>query len=324
MINQLQEKYQRSLLLLLSAVAIVGILPFSVIRYLDGNLLVSLIEISLVLGMTVLVTYAHYTKNIRVVSAVIAVFIEVGVVAIVVANGIDSFLWVYPVFAAIFILVWPIEALCLNVVAGVSLVFLSDVFDAVSLSSYFVTISMLLLSAFVYANHGLKQFRLLETLNTIDALTGAFNRRAMSADIEASISKSERKGATPLLAMVDLDYFKSVNDKYGHAIGDQVLQNFVAITASHIRKYDRVYRYGGEEFVLLIPEIADQQQAFINKLREAIKNELKTPDGEEITVSFGVAMWVPGTTADSWLQRADEALYRAKVRGRNCAVYSNQ
>lgn len=322
MINQLQQKYQLSLLSLLSFVAVMGVFPFAVLRHIEGNLTAASIDMTLVVGMIALVSYAHYSKRIRIISAILAVFINIGVVAIVVANGIDSFLWVYPVFACTFILVKPIEAFCINMVAGVFVIALSDIFDVVSLVSYIVTILMLSISAFVYASHGVKQFRLLETLNTVDVLTGAFNRRAMNSDIHAALYNAERNGVKQVLALVDLDYFKTVNDKYGHAVGDQVLKDFVRITTSHIRKYDRLYRFGGEEFVLLMLQDSEQHYAFVDNLREVIKQELKTPDGEAITVSFGVAAWMPGSTEASWLKRADDALYLAKESGRDRAVFS--
>lgn len=100
MINQLQEKYQLSLLLLLSSVAVMGVFPFVVIRYLSGNYIAAIIDITLIIGMISFVAYAHYSKKIRLVSAILAVFINTGVVVIVVANGIGSFLWIYPVLPA--------------------------------------------------------------------------------------------------------------------------------------------------------------------------------------------------------------------------------
>lgn len=324
MINQLQEKYQQSLLLLLSSVASVGIFPFVVIRYLQGDVLGSIIDVLLILGIIALVAYGYYFKKIRVVSAIIATFINIGVVVVVVANGLNSFLWVYPVIASTFILVKPLEALLINIVVGSALLLLADIFDTVSLLSYLVTILMLSMSTFVYASHSAKQFDLLEKLNTVDPLTGALNRRAMGNDMNAALAKAERQGIEQLLAILDLDYFKAVNDQYGHAVGDQVLKDFVTIITSHIRQYDRLYRFGGEEFVLLAPGGRDQQEALINNLKVAIKQALKTPDGEDITVSFGVASWLPGSTADTWLKRADEALYLAKANGRDCAVFSNE
>ncbi|MFA7556147.1 MAG: GGDEF domain-containing protein [Spongiibacteraceae bacterium] len=325
MASQSQEKYQLSILSLLGLVSLLGVFPFVVIRYLEGNLTAAIVDMTLVLGIITVVGYAHLSKNIRIASALAAIFINAGVVIIVIANGIDSFLWVYPVFASTFFLVKPIEAFGINVIAGASLIALSDVFNLISLNSFIVTILMLSMSAFVHASHGMKQLRLLETLNTVDELTGALNRRALSTDMEAALSNSERNGIQQLLVILDLDYFKMVNDKHGHAAGDQVLKKLVTTTTTHIRKYDRLYRFGGEEFVLLISELNyKQQRAFIHNLRTAIKNELKTPDGKKVTVSFGVAAWAPGTTADSWLKRADEALYLAKARGRDCAVFSDE
>ncbi|MDP5034828.1 MAG: GGDEF domain-containing protein [Alishewanella sp.] len=324
MINQLQQKYQLSLLLLLGVVAVLGVLPFAVIRYLEGNLIAAVIDITLVLGIIMLVVYAYLSLHIRVVSIVIAIFINTGVVVIGSANGIDSFLWIYPVFVSTFILVKPVEAFIINTLAGIALALLSDIFVIVSLDSYIISILMLSLCSFVYASHSAKQFSLLETLNTVDALTGAFNRRAMSVDIKAALATAERNGGKPMLAILDLDYFKAINDNFGHAVGDQVLKDFVAITTSQIRQYDRLYRFGGEEFVLLVPQINEHYHTFIQHLRTAIKSALKTPDGKEITVSFGVAPWLPGTTEDSWLKRADKALYLAKNSGRDRAIFSDE
>lgn len=323
--NQAQEKYQLSLLTLLGVVASLGVLPFLIKRYLEGNVAVALIDLGLILGMVTLVSYAHLTQKIRIACVIVAVFINAGVVFIAKTNGINSFLWVYPVFASTFFLVKPLEAFALNVIAGIALVPLTNIFDLITLDSYAMTILMLSISSFVNATHSAKQFRLLETLNNIDALTEALNRRALSLDLDVALSNSERNGTQQLLAILDLDYFKAVNDKYGHAVGDQVLKKLVMTTTKLIRKNDRLYRFGGEEFVLLIPDISVKQQyVFINSLGAAIKNELKTPDGKPITVSFGVAAWQPGTTADTWLKRADKALYQAKARGRDCAVFSDE
>ena len=237
------------------------------------------------------------------------------------------------------------------------------------LNSYFTTNLMLAACAFVYASFGNKQLALLAELNSTDPLTGALNRRALNDDTLAAISRAERYNSTYLLAFLDLDFFKKVNDEFGHAEGDRVLKQLVSITNSHIRESDKLYRFGGEEFVLIIPEIPPKEQvSFINKLRETIKNELKTPAGNSVTVScgfgsvgfcessyslcccsvdifgsgcigtlsnapclslgvvvtvsFGVAAWVPGTTVASWFKRADDAMYQAKKQGRDCAVFS--
>lgn len=323
--NQLQTKYQLSILTVLGVVAVLGISPFVVIRFMQDNIAGAIIDLALVLGIITLVTYARRTNKPRLASAITAVFINAGVAAIIVNNGADSFLWIYPVFAATFFLARPIEALCISLVTGGFLATLPDIFDTISMDSYIMTSAMLSMSAFVYASYGQRQLRLMETLNTIDPLTGAFNRRALDSDMAAALSNAERHGTQQLLAILDLDHFKDVNDKYGHAVGDQVLKSLVTITTAHIRKHDRFYRFGGEEFVLLIPEISyEQQHAFIQKLKTVIQNELKTPDGKKVTVSLGAAPWVANTTMDTWLKRADDALYLAKEGGRDRAVFCDK
>ncbi len=321
MLKQLQKKFRLSILSLLGLVSVLGVLPFSILRFFEENYTAAIIDLALVLGIGGLVGYAIRTQKTRVASFIVAVFIAGGVVAMVAVNGISSFLWVYPVFAGTFFLVKPIEAGAINLIAGASLVAVSDIFDVIPLNSFVATTVVLSMCAYVYANQGMKQLHLLETLNTVDALTGAMNRRALSADMAAALSKAERTGTQQLLIILDLDYFKSVNDKYGHDGGDQVLKKLVEITNAHIRKYDRLYRFGGEEFVLLVSDISRQQQhGFVNNLQAVIRDKLKTPDGEAVTVSYGVARWVPGITADIWLKRADEALYLAKERGRDRAI----
>jgi len=322
MINQLQEKYQLSLLLLLAVIAVLGISPFVFIRYSESNYSAAILDATLIIGIVILVVFAYCSKKIRLIGLIIAIFINAGVAVVTIVNGIDSFFWIYPVFASTFILVRPIEALCFNVLSAIVVIAFADIFNVISLNSYIVTILMLSISAFVYTSHSLKQYQLLETLNTVDTLTGALNRRAMNDDIHAALAKSERDGIKQLLVMLDLDHFKRINDNYGHAIGDQILKRFVTITTANIREYDRLYRFGGEEFVLLITDANNQQQAIVDKLRKVVKSELNTPDGAAITVSLGVASWLPGTTIDTWFKRADDALYQAKANGRDCVEFS--
>lgn len=325
MVEQLQNKHQLTILSILSIVSVIGITPFVVLRYLQDNYLGAILDFTLVLGILMLMFYARRTGNPRLPCAIVAIFINVGVLGIIVVNGIDSFLWVYPVCAVTFFLVKPYEALFISLITGGVIINLPNIFDSIPLESYIMTSLILALCAFVYASYGQKQLSLLAMLNTTDPLTGALNRRALDADMAAALARAERNNTQHLLAFLDLDHFKKINDKYGHGVGDQVLKKLVTITKAHIRQYDQLYRFGGEEFVLLIPEITpQQQQTFIDNLRVAIKQELKTADGKEVTVSFGVASWVKGTTVASWLKRADDALYQAKANGRDCAVFSDE
>jgi len=325
MSNRLKEHYQLSVLQVLATVSVLGITPFVFIRYLEGNTFGAVLDLTLALGIIALVAYARHTGNPRIPSLIIAILINSGVAIIIASNGTDSLLWIYPVCAVTYFLAKPFEAFAISVINIFVLASLPNLFEFIPLASFLFTAVILALFAFVHSSYADKQFRLLETLNSTDPLTGAFNRRALSFDLEAAIANSDRNGTEQLLVIVDLDHFKDVNDQFGHAVGDQILKQFAQITTAHIRKYDRLYRYGGEEFVLLVSGINQyHQHSFTNKLRKVIKSQLKTPDGEQVTVSLGAAVWQPNTTIDSWLKRADDALYKAKLDGRDRTVFCNE
>ena len=150
-----------------------------------------------------------------------------------------------------------------------------------------------------------------------DALTGAYNRRHMQACLEAAIDRHARTGAPSSLVLVDIDHFKSINDRFGHAAGDQVLRGVVHRVQGRCRKQDQLFRMGGEEFVLLLPDTASLEAAGLAEdLRRAIATT-KILENRAVTASMGVSQIRAGDTVDSWLKRVDEALYEAKENGRD-------
>jgi diguanylate cyclase (GGDEF)-like protein len=160
---------------------------------------------------------------------------------------------------------------------------------------------------------------------THDALTGVWNRGAIMETLEREISRSGREGASLGVLITDLDHFKSINDSYGHLAGDRVLCEVTARMLAGIRTYDAVGRYGGEEFLILLPG-CNRSEAAENaeRLRGAIVQQpVETDSGPlKITLSIGgvaTGDW-PGNTASQILHLADSALYRAKEEGRNRVV----
>lgn len=150
-----------------------------------------------------------------------------------------------------------------------------------------------------------------------DSLTGALTRRAFLDACEQELERDRRKNRVSSLLIMDLDHFKAVNDSYGHQAGDRVLVDFVERVGGLLRRPDKLGRFGGEEFVALLPEtILDEALAVAERIRAGVEQARAQPG---CTVSIGVATSVPGEgTMDTILGRADEALYRAKAAGRNC------
>jgi diguanylate cyclase (GGDEF)-like protein len=161
----------------------------------------------------------------------------------------------------------------------------------------------------------LEQAFRLEELATTDSLTGVFNRRKFNEIVTAEIERARRYGTPLSFLILDIDFFKRVNDTLGHEAGDQVLVALAGLLRAALRAVDSLARWGGEEFVVLLPEIESAGAARLaGRLRDAV-HEAGLAGG--VTVSFGVAQWRPDETADELFARADKALYRAKDLGRD-------
>ena len=155
----------------------------------------------------------------------------------------------------------------------------------------------------------------------IDPLTGLPNRAAWGERLQHEVEQWQAHGKPLLIAMLDLDHFKRINDGYGHLAGDKVLKIIATQLRKHLRPTDFIARFGGEEFVLLMPDTPlSAGLHLIEKLRAAIQACPFHFKGEPVTIttSIGVSAFRPGDRSDHVLKRADEALYRAKRRGRNC------
>jgi diguanylate cyclase (GGDEF)-like protein len=157
----------------------------------------------------------------------------------------------------------------------------------------------------------------LERFATVDELTGSPNRRVFRERLESEVDRCSRLGTRLCVVFVDIDFFKRINDDYGHQVGDSVLKEIYARLEESLRPYDFVGRFGGDEFIMALPGTdAEGGVAVAERLRESV---LTGPAGKlrGVTISLGVAQLEQGMTADMLLSNADVALYRAKNTGRN-------
>jgi diguanylate cyclase (GGDEF)-like protein len=163
-------------------------------------------------------------------------------------------------------------------------------------------------------------YRRIEELAELDELTGSFNRRCIMRMLEEEIGRAQRAGSPCSIALIDLDWFKRINDAYGHPTGDEVLRTFAITMFANIRNIDRFGRYGGEEFLLVLPDTTEASATrMLDRLREIIAEldwSAFSP-GMRVTISAGIATLRAGESSDSFLTRADGALYASKARGRN-------
>ena len=159
-----------------------------------------------------------------------------------------------------------------------------------------------------------------------DQLTGLHNRRYMSRHLDNLVASAKKNEKPIAFVIMDIDYFKSVNDTHGHDIGDEVLKEFAARIAANVRGIDLACRYGGEEFVVVMP---DTDVAFAYSVSERLRHSIETtpfrisraPNSLNLTISIGIAgLEGPDDSADALLHRADQALYSAKKAGRNRVV----
>jgi two-component system, cell cycle response regulator len=167
----------------------------------------------------------------------------------------------------------------------------------------------------------------LEHEATHDSLTGLLNRRAALAGLSREMSRAGREGSTLSVGLCDIDYFKKVNDQFGHQVGDEVLAGFAKILQNNVRDYDLVSRYGGEEFLIIAPQTrGTSEDGLYERMRGAVQTaRLETRQGaKSITVSIGVSGGGTDLSPDALLAAADGALYKAKQRGRNQVVYSSR
>ncbi len=163
-------------------------------------------------------------------------------------------------------------------------------------------------------------YKRIEELAELDELTGSFNRRCIMRMLDDEIARAHRAKTPFSVALIDLDWFKRINDAYGHPTGDEVLRTFAITVFANIRSIDRFGRYGGEEFLLILPDTPHDVAAHILDRQREIIAELDWSafsPGMSVTISAGVATLAPNEAPDALLARADSALYAAKARGRN-------
>jgi diguanylate cyclase (GGDEF)-like protein len=320
---RLQYDFQLAVMTLLGVIALIGITPFTLLRAVNGQWLPFTVDFTIQAGILGTFIYAWRTGQTQRASLVLAYFIGVMATAAVFVLGKAGLLWFYPAIVANFFLVDRRHAL-LIALAGLAVIFLGGKLDdmlPVENASFIITVIVCALLSYAFAYRTAMQRDQLEALASKDPLTGLFNRRTLINALQSVQAAFAHDGEPRGLLVIDLDHFKHINDTYGHLTGDQVLVTLAQQLEQNVREGDRLFRYGGEEFIVLtLPNDKAGLATMAENLRSAIERNLDDGHGHVITASIGGALLRPGEPVQDWFARADTALYVAKNAGRNQVV----
>lgn len=235
-------------------------------------------------------------------------------------SGDLTIYWAFPVVAANLVFLQPRAGLAVNIVFAAAVLVAAGTWAPLAeLSRIAAALFILITCVYCFSYYITQQQEALRTLAAVDPLTGAGNRRALHDALEVTVQSLRRYGCSASLVVVDLDHFKRVNDTHGHDTGDQVLRDLVQLLKRRLRNTDRLFRYGGEEFVIVTPHTP---LTLATQLAEDLRRSIAGAGLSTvvITASLGVAELQSDETADEWLKRGDQALYEAKAAGRNRTV----
>lgn len=326
MFKRLRNDFQLSIITLMGIIGVGGITPYAFYRLLNGNLMVGIADTVIVFSTLVAVIYAWRTGDTEKPGLYLAAVFSVGATLIAINLGVNGLFWIYPLILFNFFMVSPGKAIAasLLVLAGLvghALWTPGSVFEShYQMVSFLVTNAMAGVLTFIFAYRTRTQREQLQLLAIQDPLTGARNRRAMNEELKIAVSSKRRHGRSYGVLAMDLDHFKQINDLYGHQAGDQVLIDYVKLMKACSRQEDRLFRFGGEEFLLLLPDTdAQGLEAAAQNLLKTVRDHLRGPGGP-VTVSIGGALLNAEEPWDHWLRNADQCLYQAKKEGRNRAI----
>ena len=317
--SQFVKDFQIGIILLSGLCFVLAILPFMIYRFYTGNIVAGILDGILILIIATVVGIGWKSGRTEVAGRFFVVFNCIASILSVYLLGVTGIFWSYIAFSVNFFLTKSLKyATVVTVSAVIFIAFLGSLkLTDIELVSFVVTAMLLGFLTYIIAKRNFEQHKRLELLATIDPLTDTLNRRTMEYELQQSLNEHARNKTPMSLVLFDLDHFKAVNDNYGHHQGDNVLIEFAKLLKSNTRSVDRVFRYGGEEFLLLLKDSGlHESKAVAEAIRIAVEQSLRTPKGA-ITVSCGVAEIDRTQKPEQWISRADAALYRAKNHGRN-------
>lgn len=297
-------------------------IPIIVINFFTGRSLSGTIVLALLMILALNSFAVHLKKSTNITLSIFFVMLMIVISDSLLNRGMIGLFWAYPsILFFSFVVSQRLATIYVSILFVYTSLFVVFLFDIeIALRAIIVLIVTIAFTRiFLNAIYRLRE-KLIEQSN-LDPLTGAFNRRAMDERLDEAIERKRRINIPATIMIIDIDHFKDINDNFGHAIGDKVLMDFVALIKKRLRRMDQLYRIGGEEFLVFTPDtqktgaiiLANEILALVSKT-DFIKNC-------QITVSIGVSTLEDDEKIEDWIKRGDKHLYFAKENGRNQVCY---
>lgn len=325
-----EHDFELRLLRLIAFLTVVFVGPFAVFRLIEGSVSVALADALIVAVALGAALWASRTGNVAVPGYIVSVLLAAGAVYVAVSLGIYGLLWVYPLIMFVVHLVPPAGAFLISILVVASpvvaeLLSPGAVFtSSAQIASFVMTAITVTVFSTVFANRIRRHRKMLVGLASEDALTGLGNRRSFESEIQIAVATKDRLQIGYGLLILDIDGFKGINDRWGHREGDRLLYELARLLRRSVRLSDRGFRYGGDEFTLILPDTRLKGLLHVcAKIVEQVKADLRC-HGKLVTVSIGAAELTAGETAESWFIRADAALLRAKQEGKNRCIVDTE
>ncbi|MBB6523195.1 GGDEF domain-containing protein [Pseudoteredinibacter isoporae] len=314
--------FQKRLLVIITALCLLGYIPFTYVSALNGNHSIVFANAGFSIFLTLFVSFSLITQKRAPLLLIFLtlLFLLISSTLPILYVGQKGLFWFFPITLSVSFL-FPAK---IALIFGTLELMFSSAFAAIEVESP-MSIRFIYAATFTLVFCNLISFRLhrnqahLISISVTDAMTGLLNRHALDQQLQRSWNIWKEKGIPSVVAMIDLDKLKEVNDSHGHDVGDKNIIAFSYLAKSMIRKNDTIFRIGGDEFLIIL-----EGTNYSGSLR--VLNELKqrTFDSSKIitTISTGAASISGCESIDEWIKRADQSLYKAKEQGRNYVEFS--
>ena len=314
--------YRQRVMASLAIVGAIFLLPFAILNFIQDRYVLAAGILFALLILTV-DAIAIYLKRRPPIPLGLLLLPAIGGIALSLkVQGFHGALWAYPTVLLFHFAMPRIRANVYSILQLVAVSVLALHYVGPELTSrFFVTLTLTIILINIALNiiDDLHHRLIEQTIR--DPLTGAFNRRHMESCLDYAVERSRRLGAPASLLLIDIDHFKRINDQRGHGAGDEVLKGVVDLVHKRARKLDLLFRIGGEEFLVLMPDVREDAAAVLAEDIRANVAAAPLLKDWPVTVSIGVAELQPGESAGDWLKHADAAMYVAKNGGRDRVVH---